>query len=96
MSATPSATADSPQVAAQISEMRASWNRRLGVNLFAIVAISAYFAYPTWGRPEFGATVLSILPTAIGVALLMLVVNRWFVARQTRQIRDAAAGGRRG
>ena len=82
------------QADAQIAEMRRAWNRRLAVNLFAVVAIIAYFSYPTWGQPNFGETLLSILPYGIGVAVVMAAVNRWFVARQSRMIRESAASGR--
>ena len=84
-----------PDVSAEIAAMRRSWNRRLAVNLFAVAAIVAYFTYPTWGRADFGATMLSILPVALGVAVLLVVINRWFVARQSRIILEAA-GARRG
>lgn len=82
---------DSPAVAAQIAEMRRGWDRRLAVNAVALVAIIAYFVYPTWGGPEFSKTLIDILPWAIGVGALIVAVNRWFVSRQAKEIRAQAA-----
>jgi hypothetical protein len=82
---------DTPAVAAEIGAMKRAWDRRLAVNLFALVAIMAYFVYPTWGGPEFGPTMVRVLPWAMGVGVLMLAVNRWFVARQAREIRTRSA-----
>ena len=73
--------------------MKRAWNRRLGVNILALVAIVAYFIYPTWGGPKFASTLLQVLPWAVGVGVLLLAVNRWFISRQTKDIRAGAAGG---
>lgn len=82
---------DSPAVAAEIAAMRQAWDKRLAVNAVALVAIIAYFVYPTWGGPDFSKTLIEILPWALGVGALVLAVNRWFVAHQTKEIRARAA-----
>lgn len=80
-------TPDGTPAEQAIARLKQTYDRQAIMAIGGMVLISAFFVFDPNDQARTVATLLGVLPWFLGIAALVLALNRWALWNQTRAIR---------
>lgn len=70
-----------------IARLKQTYDRQAIMAIGGMVLVSAFFVFDANDQNRTMATLLSVLPWFVGIAALVLTLNRWALWNQSKAIR---------